>query len=71
MEKGVIDELIQFNCNSKNICLSLEKILNKSYAIKIKFDYQKLFDILNRGGASKITSSLILKRIKKKKSLAF
>ncbi|MBU79477.1 MAG: lipid-A-disaccharide synthase [Flavobacteriales bacterium] len=69
MKKDVIDELIQSNCNSKNICFSLEKILNKSCAKKIKFDYQKLFEVLDCGGASKITSSLILKRIKKKKLL--
>lgn len=69
-KKKVIDELIQFNCNSKNICFSLEKILNKSNAEKIKFEYQKLFDILDCGGASKITSRLILKRIKKQKLLA-
>ena len=65
MKKAVIDELIQFDCNSKKICFSLKRILDKSREKKIKSDYKKLFNLLDQGGASKITSNLILKRIVK------
>jgi len=65
MNKAIIDELIQFDCNSKKICFFLERILDKSREKKIKSDYKKLYDLLDQGGASKITSNLILKRIVK------
>ena len=65
MNRAIIDELIQFDCNSKKICFFLERILDKSREKKIKSDYKKLYDLLDQGGASKITSNLILKRIVK------
>ena len=64
MNEHVIDELIQFDCNSKKICFFLQKVLNKSNTTKIKSNYIKLYNMLDQGGASKITSKLILKRVK-------
>jgi len=65
MNKEVVEELIQNNCNSKKIASSLNKILSKTEVDKIKTDYEKLYQILDKGGASKITSNLILESISK------
>ena len=65
MNKQVVEELIQNNCNSKNIASSLKNILSKKKSDQIKNEYKKLYQILDKGGASKITSNLILERITK------
>ncbi|MFQ3351398.1 MAG: lipid-A-disaccharide synthase [Candidatus Marivariicella framensis] len=65
MNKEVVEELIQSNCNSKKIANSLNKILATSNANQIKNDYEKLYQILDKGGASKITSNLIFESISK------
>ena len=65
MNKEIVEELIQNNCNSKKIASSLNKILSKTEVDKIKTDYEKLYQILDKGGASKITSNLILESISK------
>ena len=63
MNKEVVEELIQTNCNYKNITNSLNKILLKSNSDQIINNYKSLYELLDEGGASKITSKLILKRI--------
>ena len=63
MNKEVVEELIQKDCNSINITNALKKILSKSKADQIKKDYKELYQILDKGGASKIISKSILKSI--------
>ena len=65
MNKEVVEELIQNNCNSEKIAKALNKVLFKKNADQIKDNYEKLYKILDKGGASKITSDLIFKAISK------
>ena len=65
MNKEVVEELIQYNCNSEKITKALNKVLFKKNADQIKDNYEKLYKILDKGGASKITSDLIFKAISK------
>tara|TARA_B110000444_G_scaffold260454_1_gene307475 strand:+ start:11970 stop:13082 length:1113 start_codon:yes stop_codon:yes gene_type:complete len=65
MNKEVVQELIQTNCNSKKISDSLRKILTTNKIITMKKDYKNLYQLLDKGGASKITSDLIFKSISK------
>ena len=67
MNKEVVEELIQNNCNSKKIASTLKKILTEAMSTKIKNDFKKLYKILDKGGASKITSDLILNSLSKQK----
>jgi lipid-A-disaccharide synthase len=62
MNKEVVEELIQKDCNAKKLTHSLNKILIKSD--QIKNDYKKLYQILDKGGASKLTCDLIMQSIK-------
>ena len=63
MNKKVVEELIQNDCNSTKISSSLREILSVSKSKQIKSDYLKLYKVLDKGGASKITSKLILKSV--------
>ena len=57
-------ELFNISC----LCFSFliaNKVLFKKNADQIKDNYEKLYKILDKGGASKITSDLIFKAISK------
>ena len=63
MNKEVVEELIQKDCNSKKLTHSLNKIIINSD--QIKNDYKKLHQMLDKGGASKLTCDLIIQSLKK------
>ena len=52
LDKKSVVELIQHQCTTKNIRLTLQNILSPSGQKKIKADYQKLEQLLGPPGAS-------------------
>ncbi len=60
MDKEVVTELIQENCNKKNIKRELEKLLNPEYRSKILQEYDVLEQQLGGIGASKKTAKKIV-----------
>jgi lipid-A-disaccharide synthase len=62
MDKEVITELIQENCNTKKIKLELEKILENKHRDTLLREYDKLEEILGGTGASNKTAQLIIKK---------
>jgi lipid-A-disaccharide synthase len=62
MDKEVITELIQENCNTKKIKLELEKILENKHRDTLLREYNKLEEILGGTGASNKTAQLIIKK---------
>jgi len=65
MDKLVVKELIQEDCNPAKIKEELNALLHdKSYRSKMLKDYQDLSDKMGEPGASKRTAELILKELK-------
>jgi lipid-A-disaccharide synthase len=60
MDKEVVKELIQDECNRKNIKTELSKILDPSYRQNLKNQYDILEEKLGGAGASKKTATLII-----------
>lgn len=64
MDAPVVKELIQGECNPKNIKIELKKILNTSHRQKLLNDYQELETKLGGAGASAKTAHLIVSSLK-------
>ncbi|HSD15611.1 MAG TPA: lipid-A-disaccharide synthase [Flavobacterium sp.] len=64
MDKEVVTELIQDECNPKKIKTELEKLLNPEYRAKVLHNYDLLEEKLGGEGASKKTAHLIYSAIK-------
>jgi lipid-A-disaccharide synthase len=64
MDKEVVKELIQNECNTKNIKLELTKILEPNYRKKMLSDYDELEQKLGGIGASQKTAKLIVNAVK-------
>ncbi len=60
MDREVVKELIQEECNRKNIKKELQKILDAEYRKKILEDYNLLEQKLGWAGASEKTATLII-----------
>ena len=63
MDKEVVTELIQDNCNTKNIRKELQKLLEPEFRKKILSDYEALEAKLGGAGASKKTAKLIIRNL--------
>ncbi len=64
MDKEIVKELIQQDCNAENIEKELLKIQNgKEKRKEMIADYQKLIEKLGNGGASEIVATTVLKTI--------
>lgn len=63
MDEEVVTELIQSECNSKNIKAELSKILDENYRQKLIEKYHLLEEKLGGEGASKKVAKLILENI--------
>ena len=62
MDKRVVQELIQEDCNTANISTELEKLVDTgSYRTHMLADYKKLHQIMGKPGASAQTAKLIFK----------
>lgn len=61
MDRPVVTELIQKECNKKNISIEFEKVINKSHREKILASYDELELRLGGGGASE----RVINKIKK------
>ncbi|ESU21033.1 lpxB protein [Flavobacterium enshiense DK69] len=59
MDKEVVTELIQNECNPKRIKTELEKLLNPEYRAKVLHNYELLEEKLGGEGASEKTAHLI------------
>ena len=59
LDKHVVKELIQSNCNKDNLVIELQKILNKSNRSLMLKEYELLHRKLGGKGASKKTAELI------------
>ena len=64
LDKEVVTELIQGDCNKKNLVIELQKILNKKNMSSMFNNYDLLHKMLGRKGASKKTADLIEKYMK-------
>jgi len=64
MDKMVVTELIQDNCNKNNIKIELTKILNSDYRKELLREYDVLESRLGGKGASKKTANLIVADLK-------
>jgi lipid-A-disaccharide synthase len=60
MDKKVVTELIQEDCNSKNIQLELNSILGGADRLRMLNDYDELASIMGEAGASERTAKLIV-----------
>ena len=65
MDQEVVTELIQENCNTKNIKSELQKILNPDHRKELLANYLLLEEKLGGGGASKKTAQHILRSLSK------
>lgn len=65
MDQEVVTELIQDNCNTKNIKIELQKILNPDHRKGLLADYLLLEEKLGGGGASKKTAQHIVRSLSK------
>lgn len=63
MDKEVVKELIQDDCNTKNIKTELQKLLDPDYRKKILSDYQELEQKLGGTGASEKTARLLIRNL--------
>jgi len=61
LDKHIVKELIQNNCNKDNLVIELQKILNKSDRSLMLKEYELLHKKLGGKGASKKTAELITK----------
>jgi lipid-A-disaccharide synthase len=64
MDKEVVTELIQENCNSSTLKIELQKLLNSNDRSKILENYNTLEKKLGGSGASKKTAQLIVNHLK-------
>ena len=64
LDKEVVTELIQGDCNKTNLAIELQKILNKKNMSSMFNNYDLLHKMLGRKGASKKTADLIEKYMK-------
>ena len=64
LDKEVVTELIQGDCNKKNLVIELQKILNKKNMSSMFNNYDLLHKMLGGKGASKKTAALIEKYMK-------
>ncbi len=62
MDSEVVTELIQENCNTKNIKIELNKILDYSHRQNLIEDYVTLEKMLGGNGASNKTAKLIVEK---------
>lgn len=65
MDKEVVTELIQENCNKKTIKAELQKLLEPSYRKNLIQQYNTLEEKLGGIGASQKTAHLIVSKLKK------
>ncbi|MET0760515.1 MAG: lipid-A-disaccharide synthase [Flavobacterium sp.] len=63
MDKEVVTELIQDDCNSKNIKIELQKLLEPSHRNQVLEQYAILETKLGGSGASEKTAKLIIRNI--------
>lgn len=63
MDKEVVTELIQEQCNTKNIKTELQKILNIEYRKQLLLEYELLEQKLGGIGASEKTAKLIVRSL--------
>ena len=63
MDKEVVIELIQDDCNSKNIKIELQKLLDPSHRNQVLEQYEILETKLGGSGASEKTAKLIIRNI--------
>lgn len=63
MDKEVVSELIQDKCNSKNIAIELQKLLEPNYRKALLENYEMLEKRLGGIGASEKTARLIVQEI--------
>jgi len=61
MDKEIVKELIQQNCNKDSISLELNKILNPDHRKKLLLNYDKLISVLGKPGASRRIANDIIK----------
>lgn len=64
LDKEVVTELIQGDCNKANLVIELQKILSKKNISSMFNDYDLLHNMLGGNGASKKTADLIEKYMK-------
>lgn len=64
MDKEVVTELIQENCNSNTLKIELQKLLDSNYRNEILENYNTLEKKLGGSGASRKTAQLIVKNLK-------
>ncbi|MGY8919941.1 MAG: lipid-A-disaccharide synthase [Flavobacteriales bacterium] len=64
LDKEVVTELIQGDCNKTNLAIELQKILNKKNMSSMFNNYDLLHKMLGGKGASKKTAALIEKYMK-------
>jgi len=65
MDKEVVTELIQENCNTKNIKIELQKLLDSNYRNEVLENYNTLEKKLGGSGASQKTAKLIVSNLQK------
>jgi lipid-A-disaccharide synthase len=65
MDKEVVTELIQENCNTKNIKIELQKLLDSNYRTEVLKNYNELEMKLGGSGASQKTAKLIVSNLQK------
>jgi lipid-A-disaccharide synthase len=65
MDKEVVTELIQENCNTKNIKIELQKLLDSKYRKEVLENYNYLEMKLGGSGASQKTAKLIVSNLQK------
>ena len=64
MDKEVVTELIQENCNTKTLKIELQKLLDSKYRNEVLENYSALEKKLGGSGASEKTAKLIVKNLK-------
>ena len=64
MDREVVTELIQDDCNSKKIKTELQKLLDSDHRKKLLADYDLLEEKLGGTGASEKTARLIVRNLK-------
>jgi lipid-A-disaccharide synthase len=64
MDKKVVDELIQEDCNTKQITATLNPILEGEVRVKMLSDYNELAEKMGTAGASERTAKLIVNYLK-------
>jgi len=65
MDKEVVTELIQEKCNTKNIKLELQTLLDPEHRKKLLLEYENLEQKLGGIGASQKTATLIIRSLTK------